>query len=130
MGRNSQVASVEVDCKRLMPLGGSLCGKTPVIHNLTTYKCDNFSVPHYVKNSEQFEYKYSLEYSRKAFLSVRGGHGDVETEGAYGTIEKSQTVAIKSKSCIPRRVHNVIVTFYQLDDNKIKLLMKYITVFF
>jgi hypothetical protein len=38
MGRNTQVASVDVDCKRLMPLGGSLCGKTPVIHNLTTYK--------------------------------------------------------------------------------------------
>jgi GTPase SAR1 family protein len=38
MGRNTQVASVEVDCKRLMLLGGSLCGKTPVIHNLTTYK--------------------------------------------------------------------------------------------
>jgi hypothetical protein len=48
----------------------------------------------------------------------------------HGTIEKSQTVAIKSKSCIPRRIHNVIVTLYQLSDNKIKLVMKYITVFF
>jgi GTPase SAR1 family protein len=38
MGRNTQVACVEAECKRLMLLGGSLCGKTPVIHNFTTYK--------------------------------------------------------------------------------------------
>jgi hypothetical protein len=54
------------------------------------------------------------------------------TEGAWphGTIEKAQTVAMKSKSCIPRRINNAIVTIYQLFDNKMKLLMKYITVFF
>jgi hypothetical protein len=45
----------------------------------------------------------------------------VETEG-HCTIEKSQTVAIKSKSCIPRRIHNFIVTLYQLSDTQNKTI--------
>jgi hypothetical protein len=102
MGRNTQVASVQVDCKRLMLLGGSLFGKTPVIHNLTTYKHEiTFQYHIMSKIPNNLIINTAKSTVGKRFYQYAEGMGTWRLKG-HDTIEKSQTVAIKSKSCIPR----------------------------